>query len=713
MNTMMIALRTARRVGWLLPPLLFVLIACLATPATAQYRLLLGSPVFTNYPDIDIPFEILDNSATMDSIPQDAFMVHENGVRMLPLEVDCGDLKPAEKVTLVFLMDVSISMAFKEGTTTKDDDSVKWRTAKRVFVEAFHKLRAGDEALFASFAAETLIEQGFTSNVRSLEDAVAGLELRSGTSIYDAVVTAATLLEQRQGKRVIILLTDGVDNSSDYTLRQAVNYAWGRNIPVHVIGLGLYFDPGQPWRVDTDTLRALADGTAGKAYFTDKSEELSAIFDTIIKSIYSATCVIRYQAPDTCRNGSTRMVVVTATINGVVLQESFTYTLPDLRSRLLLSLALPADVQRETDYSLPVRASGELRAGQRSNLRLRVRWDPAHFSFEGLDVANTVFATAQIGVSTPAPGEALFTIVNEIPLRAVTYGVDDELFRFVLRTARLTTLTESGVELEVLEARQICDIVHANTGVPTTIHGCPSDVRLRIAEDVLALSGSEFTVPVYLDAELDTLQGYVTSFSVFHPLGVEYLGYSLQGSLFAGGTMSEQYSPGVVSFEAQGAAPVRPGGLLVTLRFRAPVLKEPRAFPMHALMPQLTQRGGSGNAALDCVLGVSLLDATAWVDGVCSMLLRRVSATRITAVYPHPVGPGGKDVTIDWNVSGSDPVVLRVLDESGRVVRVLYTGPSESAPPRLTWHAAVPNGMYIVEARQGDSIDTKKLLVTR
>ncbi|MDT8324136.1 MAG: hypothetical protein RRA94_08500, partial [Bacteroidota bacterium] len=110
--------------------LLFVLLAVQSPLLPAQFRLLIGQPDFTDYPQIAIPFEIQDNSATVDSLTAQDLQLWENGVRMLPIEVACGDLKNAQKINFFFLMDVSYSMAFREGTNQTDWDSVKWRTAK-------------------------------------------------------------------------------------------------------------------------------------------------------------------------------------------------------------------------------------------------------------------------------------------------------------------------------------------------------------------------------------------------------------------------------------------------------------------------------------------------------------------------------------------------------------------------------------------------------
>ena len=111
-------------------------------------------------------------------------------------------------------MDVSYSMSFREGTTQYDWDSTKWRRAKSVFIEGFNQLRPQDEGALASFAGDFHLEQDFTPDKKMLIDAASGMYLRPGTSLYTAIATAVSYSAAKPGKRVIILLTDGVDNRS-------------------------------------------------------------------------------------------------------------------------------------------------------------------------------------------------------------------------------------------------------------------------------------------------------------------------------------------------------------------------------------------------------------------------------------------------------------------------------------------------------------------
>ncbi len=681
--------------------------------ASAQYTLKLGSADFTMYPKIQIPFEIIDNSSPVDTIRADAIKVFENGVEMLPVEVECGGNTVASKIHFMFLMDVSLSMAFREGTNMRDPDSVKWRTAKRVFSEAYQMLRPSDEGALGSFAADFYLEQNFTLDKKLLADATMGMFLRSGTAIYDAIATAVSLLEQRQGKRVIILLTDGVDNSSSFTLKQAVNLAWGRGIPVHVIGLGFYPDQQDPGRVDKDTLQSIADGTSGKAYFTAKSEELSEIFDRIIKSIYSVSCVARYTAPDTCEDGSARVVAVQATVRGQELRESLVYTLPDLRSRLRLSVGLPPELTHDRLYTVPISTDGEIRAGEPLDLDFTVRYDPAHLEYRGLDPAAGVLNPGAVLETVVVPGEIRFTTSSAIPNYGVSYGGAEVLFSLRFHVLRHEALAVTSISLAVGQASQRCLILAQGASQDLKIFGCPENLRLVVDTTIIAPTGSEFVVPILLTSELDVQQALKATISINFSSLLEYLGYEIRGTVLEGSDVVESVNAAMVTFAISSNAPKSASGVLIYLRFRSAKLKVSTRAALTLLVPEFTQYP-TQSAVFQCVLPVTIVGADVWIDGICSPLVRRTSAATISSVFPVPVSAATGSVDIGYTVSGTHPMDLRVLDASGKTIGVIAEGAFSEGAHVLRWElGGTAPGMYMIVLRQGESVDSRKLLITR
>jgi hypothetical protein len=703
------------RRAWLRTGVLFALLVLHSPLLPGQFRLLIGQPDFTDYPEIAIPFEIQDNSATVDSITADDLQLWENGVRMLPVEIACGDLKAAQKINFFFLMDVSYSMAFREGTNRTDWDSVKWRTAKSVFIQGFQKLRPVDEGALASFAGDFLLEQNFTTEKKLLADAAAAMYLRSGTAIYDAIVTASGYLEQQEGKKVIILLTDGVDNQSYNTRQQAIDIAWSRGVPVYPIGLGFYPDPNDPDRQDIDTLKSIAQGTAGKAYFAPTSEDLEAIFSDIIESIYSIGCVLRYTTEDTCRDGATRVIDVQADVQGVVMRQQFSYTLQDLRSRLQLSLGFPGTtlLSGET-YTVPVVAEGEVRAGEKTSFETVLRYDPAVAELAGLTDNGSVFDPADLTVTEPVFGELHIAATDALPRRGVTYGGADALFALEMRVLRRFMIDTTYFDLAVPFMRQACEVLPTAAGSTMIIHGCPAEVQLGFDTTIVAAAGGLVEVPILLDAELDPVQQLSFEFDIVFDAAVfTYIDMNLEGSIAEGLDVAVTELGGTLRVRGAGGVPMNGRSRLLLLRFRAAELKNARPVSFTLRGASLVQEvPGTGLAA--CTPAVTLYGATLYADGICRPLLRRRSGPVLEASRPNPLTSQSSAALLYFHIDAEQDLRLEVLDEFGRRCAVLAEGRYAAGRHAASWTPGnLPSGVYLAVFSAGGEVRTQKIILTR
>ncbi len=97
-----------------------------------------------------------------------------------------------------------------------------------------------DQVFVVNFNDEYYLDQGFTSDIRKLQEALEKVEARGGTALYDAIVASADYEKKyaRLQKRVLFVVTDGEDNASRETLEQAVQRLQEENGPtVYAIGL--------------------------------------------------------------------------------------------------------------------------------------------------------------------------------------------------------------------------------------------------------------------------------------------------------------------------------------------------------------------------------------------------------------------------------------------------------------------------------------------
>ena len=193
--------------------------------------------------------------------------------------------------------------------------------------EFFSKvLRKKDEAFLISFGEEAELLQDYTNSVRLLEDGLNQLRVSSGvggvtpgpvptigqprgTVLYDAVYLAASeKLRAEVGRKVIVLITDGVDQGSRLTRDKAVEAAQKSDAVIYSID---YSDPsaygpfgfgGGGGEIE---LRRMSDETGGRVYKVDRRHTLDDAFQELQQEMRSQYA-IGYTPSNDTKDGSYR-----------------------------------------------------------------------------------------------------------------------------------------------------------------------------------------------------------------------------------------------------------------------------------------------------------------------------------------------------------------------------------------------------------------------
>src|SRR5262249_25882953 len=147
----------------------------------------------------------------------------------------------------------------------------KLRFERQAAAKFFHAtIRPGkDQAFVMSFDTKTAMLQDYTNNVVLLSEAVQKIIPGGSTSLYDAVVEAAVRrLGQQPGRRVIILLRYGLENSSHISISTALEAAQKKNVVIYAISTNR-IDPGdaRDQKIGDANLDRLAQETGGRALF--------------------------------------------------------------------------------------------------------------------------------------------------------------------------------------------------------------------------------------------------------------------------------------------------------------------------------------------------------------------------------------------------------------------------------------------------------------
>jgi len=205
-------------------------------------------------------------------LTKDDLVLEEDGVRQKIIDFYI-EKRP---VTLAVILDSSASM---------QPAMDKVHTAASRFVDT---LGGDDRALVIDFDEKVYLLQDLTNNKDSLRQAITSTNALGGTALYDALYASFRKLRGIEGRKAIILLTDGDDTASKFSFKRVVDEAKISDFIIYPIGLGTSF-------LDIDLRRILktfAEETGGRSYFPSKVEDLEGVYGEIadeLKSQYYIT----------------------------------------------------------------------------------------------------------------------------------------------------------------------------------------------------------------------------------------------------------------------------------------------------------------------------------------------------------------------------------------------------------------------------------------
>jgi len=209
-----------------------------------------------------------------------------------PQDVEQNVRTNTEGIDIMLAIDVSGSMLARD---FKPDRI----TAAKEVAGSFIADRYGDRIGLVAFAGEAFTQSPLTTDQSTLQTLLARIRsglIEDGTAIGNGLATAINRLRESDAKsKVIILLTDGVNNQGQIAPMTAAEIAKAQGIRVYTIGVGtegmapypaidmfgnLTF-VNQKVEIDEKTLTAISDMTGGKYFRATDKAKLKAIYDEI------------------------------------------------------------------------------------------------------------------------------------------------------------------------------------------------------------------------------------------------------------------------------------------------------------------------------------------------------------------------------------------------------------------------------------------------
>lgn len=227
---------------------------------------------------------VLDgNNHLVTGLPRDAFEVYEDGEPQ-PITQFTRERVP---IALGLLLDVSDSMF---GQRIRDA-----RAAVERFLTGL--LAPADAFFLMSFNHQPHLLTPWTSDATAVRDALAHIRPSGGTAIYDSVLSALPLMEQRARERAaIVIISDGADTTSDTSLRDLRSALLRADTFVYAVAID---SPGrQPinTHVNPEALSEITNPSGGHTTVVRDRGELAAATARIAEELNSQY-VIGYSSP--------------------------------------------------------------------------------------------------------------------------------------------------------------------------------------------------------------------------------------------------------------------------------------------------------------------------------------------------------------------------------------------------------------------------------
>ena len=256
-----------------------------------------------------------NTNSFVTNLMQEDFAVYEDGEKQ---EIKNFTRETNLPLTIAMLIDTSRSVApklkFEQEAATSFFRSI---------------LRDTDRAMLVEFDSGVTLVQDFTNDPNKLAKAISKLRAAGGTALYDAIqITCDEKLIRETGRKALIILSDGKDESSRSTLQQATEMALRAEATTFAISIskGGFFGVGGSEKGD-DVLEDIAKETGGRIFFPFKTEDLDEAFRQInqeLRSQYS----LGYLSTNPVRDGSYRKIDIKVSEGGLKLSHRKGYYAP-------------------------------------------------------------------------------------------------------------------------------------------------------------------------------------------------------------------------------------------------------------------------------------------------------------------------------------------------------------------------------------------------
>jgi Ca-activated chloride channel family protein len=250
---------------------------------------------------------VTDGESRVLDLTEEEFSIVDNGRQQDLVTFARGDVR----LTAAILVDASASMAGRRLSFALDGAAS--------FVTA---MQSSDDASILLFSDRLLHATPFSNDPGMLTSGLAEVHAAGGTALNDHLYLALKLLEHEQGRRVVILLSDGIDSHSALRMEEVIWLAqrsraliyWILTSPADPERYSAWKNP-QRYRDEHDQLKRCVLQSGGRIVTLENIEDAQGAFDEILRELREQY-VLGYYPNDSRNDGSWHQVHVRLTRSG-------------------------------------------------------------------------------------------------------------------------------------------------------------------------------------------------------------------------------------------------------------------------------------------------------------------------------------------------------------------------------------------------------------
>jgi Ca-activated chloride channel homolog len=253
---------------------------------------LLGVPIFAqdSADTINVKVKLVnvfttvtdEHGAPVGGLTKDNFQVLEDGK---PQKIAVFDRESALPLSILVAIDTSLS--------TRKDLPLELSSARQF---AHDIVRPVDGLSVYEFNENVNEVTPFTSDLKRIDHAIEHLQMGSATALYDAIYLGSQALEHRQGRKVMVVITDGGDTVSSVSYQDAVRQAQDAEASLYsIIVVPIEASAGRDIGGE-HALIQLSEDTGGEHFYASSKDQLDRAFQQISEELRTEYLLAYYPA---------------------------------------------------------------------------------------------------------------------------------------------------------------------------------------------------------------------------------------------------------------------------------------------------------------------------------------------------------------------------------------------------------------------------------